>query len=132
MAGESTAKATVISMKCQTADITKKYLLKINPASPDYVLHPSAIGECCIGIAMDSADISEGDIHVPVGLLTGGGTFVGVSSTSVTAGALLMSDAEGKLITYASSGTRYIVGIAMETVSGADKDLLFAPFVQKA
>lgn len=128
MAGESTAKATVISMCCSTA-ITKGYLLWLKTATPDYVKAASAAGAQCIGLAMDSA--TTDDATVPVALLNGGGTLCGVVGAAITAGGVLMTDNVGRLTPWVNGGgTVYIVGIALESSSTVGASLLFAPMIQ--
>ena len=107
--------AKIYSFKAGAATV-KNYVLIQDPSNTDYVIVPTANNMNCIGYANDAAT-AAGD-HIPVQV--DDAPRFAVASGGVTKGDLLMAASGGAVMTATTSGTIYIVGVALETaVTGA-------------
>ncbi len=124
MANECTAKATFVTFEAGEA-LTAKYLVIVDPSADRQVIHPTADNMFCIGINQDAKSSGE---SANIGLLTGGGTFTGIASGSITRGDKLICANGGKVKSdpATSSTTSNIIGIALESASDTE-EILFIP-----
>ncbi len=125
MAHEQKAKCGVVTFLAGE-DLTKYYLVILDPSTDKQVLLPTADNMECIGVVQDSTD--SGDA-VPVLLLSGNGLVTVYAGASVTRGDLVIADDAGKAITDPETGSgskSKIVGLAVESKT-TGQELLIMP-----
>jgi len=111
MMGSKKGMANVISF-IAGEDITDRYCLVLDPSTAGQVLLPTANSQKCIAFADDGAE----DGHYVPGHISGG-TRVCIASGSITKGDYLIAASGGAVMSATGSGTEYIVGQALQTVT---------------
>jgi hypothetical protein len=108
--------------KLVDAALTRRHLLVKIGTDINHVAINTA-SDIPLGVADDEAAAAEDDVNVQL-LGQKEGTILMVAGAAITAGALLVGTASGKVITLpGSTGTYYIIGRALDA-AGADGDVI--------
>jgi hypothetical protein len=110
----------VISLECETAAITTRYLLVQTGTAPASQFIVNGATTRPLGVVADEPAVGETAAVQLLGVKTG--TIKMVASAAITAGALVYTAASGKVTSTISAGV-YMVGRAL-TAAGADGDLI--------